>query len=207
MGTDHGAYGPGERVEQLPVMQGAVFGSVAHVTGLVVTYLVLVLDSDFEFGASSAAETGTVDELGWLFFSAHFARVERVVPFGGADPQRAHLITETSFQLPAVVLYAIPVVLLIGAGTLLVSEADLRESSPGAYATAGATLVVGYFPFAGAGILLFETRIGVGEATFIQSPELSSTLGLVGLAHPLCFGAVGGVLYALLSRAGAEGTE
>ena len=75
---------------------------------------------------------------------------------------------------------------------------ELWESSTKAHVLAGATVAVGYFPLAAIGVLLFETRVGVGDAAFTQSPELSSTLLLVGLAYPLCFGGLGGLLAARL---------
>lgn len=204
MGTQRGTYGPGEFVERLPVVQGAIFGSIAHVAGLVATYLVLTLDDEFEFGASGAPGVGTVDELGWLFFGSHFARVQRSGAFGSrGEGERVNLVAETAFQVPKPLLYLVPAALLIGAGAALVSETELWESSLKAYAATGATVVVGYFPLSALGLFAFETRIGVGESAFVQSPELSTTILFVGLAYPLCFGAVGGVISLLV--AGARG--
>ena len=199
MATDS-AYGPGELVERLPVTSGAVAGVVTHFAGLVATYVLLVADPEFEFGVSRAQGVGTVDEVGWLFFSAHFARIERRASFGdvgGAGTERLNLVAETATGLPDPVFYAVPVALLI-AGGVVVSMRELWESSTKAHALAGATVAVGYFPLAAIGVLLFETQVGVGDAAFTQSPELSSTLLLVGLAYPLCFGGLGGLLAARL---------
>jgi len=195
MATDS-AYGPGKLVERLPVTTGAVIGVVAHFGGLIATFLLLLADPKFEFGISRAEQVSTVDEVGWLFFSAHFARIERRASFsdvGGAGTERVNLLAETAAGFPDPVFYAVPIALLI-VGGFVVSMGELWESSTKAHVLAGATVAAGYFPLAAIGVVLFETQVGVGDAAFTQSPELSSTLLLVGLAYPLCFGGLGGLL-------------
>jgi hypothetical protein len=195
MSTDGGAYGPGELVERLPVTAGAVFGVVTHFAGLLVTFSLLVVDPEFEFGASRVVQAGAVDETGWLFFSAHFARLQRREPFGGpTGAEQFNVLSETTLAFPAVLFYAVPVVLLVAGGFALVSGRELWEPSARAHAAAGATVAVGYFPLAGAGTILFETEVGFEGQTLTQAPELSTTLLFVGLAYPLAFGAVGGLL-------------
>lgn len=195
MATDGGAYGPGELVERLPVTAGAVFGVVTHFAGLLVTFSLLVVDPEFEFGASRVVQVGAVDETGWLFFSAHFARLQRREPFAGpTGAEQFNVLSETTLAFPAVVFYVIPVVLLVAGGFALVSGRELWEPSARAHAAAGATIVVGYFPLAGVGTILFETEVGFEGQTLTQAPELSTTLLFVGLAYPLAFGAIGGLL-------------
>lgn len=203
MATDVGGYGPGELVQRLPVWAGAVSGVVTHVAGLLMTFLLLVVDPEFEFGASRIVRVGTVDETGWLFFGAHFARIEQTVPFGvgGAEggTERLDILAETTLWFPAVAVHAVPVVVLIAGGFVLVSGRELWESTLKAHALAGATVTAGYFPLAAVGVFVFETRLQMEDATvggteFVIAPELSSTLLLVGLVYPLLFGAVGGLL-------------
>jgi hypothetical protein len=195
MATDGGAYGPGELVERLPVTAGAVFGVVTHFAGLLVTFSLLVVDPEFEFGASRAVQVGAADETGWLFFGAHFARLQRREPFAGpTGAEQFNVLSETTLAFPAVVFHVVPVVLLILGGFALVSGRELWESSTKAHAAAGATVAAGYFPLAAVGIILFETEVGVEGQTLTLAPELSTTLLFVGLAYPLVFGAVGGLL-------------
>lgn len=195
-----GTYGPGKLVERLPVATGAVVGVAAHFAGLVATALLLVADPEFEFGTSRVVRVGTVDEIGWVFFSAHFARIERTVPFGsgGGGTERLNILAETALAFPAAIFYAVPVVLLV-AGGAVVAGRDLWESSLKAHAFAGGTVVAGYFPLAAMGVFLFETEFRVEDealanATFSQGPELATTVLLVGLVFPLLFGAIGGLL-------------
>jgi len=195
MATGSGTYGPGKLVQRLPVTEGAVVGIVTHLAGLVATFLLLVVDPEFEFGASRTVQVGTVDEVGWLFFGAHFARVERTQPFfGEGGTEKFRILAETAVGLPAAAFYAVPVVLLIAGGFLHVASRELWDTSARVHAMAGGTVVAGYFPLAALGVFLFETQVGVEESAFTLSPELSSTIILVGLVYPLLFGAVGGLL-------------
>lgn len=186
MGATHGRAGSQSLTDKLPVVEGAVAGAAAYVVGLILTFLLLTVDSDVELGTG---EPGTLDEVGWFFYSSHFANIE--VSIGG-ESSSDNIVSEASTQIPEPVFYLIPMLVLVAVGYFVVSTLDMWNPSVSDCAQAGATVVVGYLPLAIVGVFLFTTSQSGGPVE--AGPELLTSVLLVGLLFPLLFGAAGGVL-------------
>jgi hypothetical protein len=177
--------------DELPLVQGAVAGVAAYVLGLVVTFLLLTIDSEVDLDALGQGEASTLDVVGWFFYSAHFVDIESEVSFGGAtESTTTNIISEASTQFPSVVYHAVPIVLLIAVGFFIASTLDLWNPSASDVGAAGATVVVGYLPLALVGTFLFESSSGQAST----APTLLMSVLLLGVVFPLVLGAIGGVL-------------
>jgi hypothetical protein len=184
----HGGGQSWSMTDDLPLVRGAVAGAAAYVLGLVLTFLLLTIDSEVDVGEVGRGETSTLDVVGWFFYNAHFVDID--VKLQGFLGQSRNFISDTPLQLPEVVYHAVPIVLLITVGFLFVSALDLGNPSVTEVGIAGTTVAVGYLPLAVVGTFLFEASNGVAS---FAPPLLMSTL-LLGLAFPVCFGAIGGLL-------------
>jgi predicted membrane channel-forming protein YqfA (hemolysin III family) len=172
-----------------------VAGAVAYVVGLILTFLLLTIDGEYEFGDSPVLDAGTLDQVGWFFYSSHFANIEVSGSlFGQSETVTQNVVSESSLQLPDPVFYLVPIVILIAASYVVVASLDLWEPAPADCAQAGTTVVIGYLPLAVVGIFLFSASSGVSGADASVGPELATSVLLVGLLFPLLFGAVGGLL-------------
>lgn len=201
-------------LDGVPLLGGAVFGALAYVCGFVTTYLLVVADGGLE--ASAVIETSfgdvglfdlgfpqpepsTVEFSGWIFYNAHF--VETVFspdipttanPESGALGESRNLLSSASTQIPELLYYLVPVVLLAGCGYLLARRNtvhSLREA-----AKTGVTLLGGYFPLALLGTFLFTAskageRNGI-EVTTTGGPTLGTVL-VVAAVFPILFGTAG----------------
>jgi len=188
--------------EELPFLEGAATGTVAYVVGMITMLLLLTLDQDFEFAGSGfggfqLVEVGRLDQVGWFFYSAHFASIEEsVTALGETQSQTTNIVAEASTQFPAVVYHLVPMVVLVVAGFFMASVLDIYNPSIGDCAQAGATLFAGYLPLTVAGTFLFEVSVsGAGQGGITIGPELISSVLLVGLLFPVLFGAIGGIVF------------
>lgn len=189
MGATRRGAGSQSLTDKLPVVEGAVAGAAAYVVGLILIFLLLTIDSDVELGTG---EAGTLDEVGWFFYSSHFANIEFSL---AGESSSENLVSQASTQIPEPVFYLIPIVILIAVGYFVVSTLDIWNPSASDCAQAGATVVVGYLPLALVGVFLFTVSQGGGAAEVSTGPELLTAVLLVGLLFPLLFGSIGGVLY------------
>jgi len=195
MGTARRGAGSQSLTDKLPVLEGAVGGVAAYVVGLILTFLLVTIDQEYTFSSSEVGES-TLDQIGWFFYSSHFANIEFSTSFpGGAGSSADNFVSEASTQFPEVVYYLVPIVVLIGVGFFIVSTLDMWDPSPADCAQAGATVVVGYLPLALLGTFLFTASAGGAGGEVSIAPELLTSLLLVGLLFPLLFGAIGGVLF------------
>jgi len=195
MARNRGA-GSQRLTDKLPLLAGAVAGAAAYVTGMILTFLLLTIDGEYEFGSAEFAGGGRLDEVGWLFYSSHFANIEATgSALGAGESDTFNAVSEFQLQFPAVVYYLVPVVLLISASIFVVASLDLWDPSPADCAQAGTSIVVGYLPLALAGTFLYTASISGLGAEFSIGPEPLTSILLVGLLFPLLFGAVGGVLF------------
>lgn len=131
--------------------------------------------------------------IGWVFYRAHNAMIAGLgfsvtgVVFSGPA---ARSYAGTLIDSPAV--FVVPPILLTLAGY----AATRMSASPESYARRGASIVRGYLPLAVAGMLL---TISTEHLCLFVYPEPVSSVALVGLAYPLAFGALGGVVAARTS--------
>lgn len=174
----------------LPVARGGAAGIGAAVLGYLVTYLwqrdeAREMMRGFNvfiefFGAEPIPAWKTV---GWLFYNAHFVAVTHPALGGG----RASRNFIASGVAPAL-LYAVPVVILVGVAAAVAYTAGADTLTAGGLA--GSTITVGYLPLALLGVLFF--RVTRGDATITVDPVAG--ILLAGTVYPLVGGAAGGVL-------------
>jgi len=192
--------------DRLPLVEGALFGAIAFVAGVVVTYLLAQLDSNLsdridqltggsidvvEFDTSISA----LDAIIWAFFEAHLVNIESTVEGGGqAGSSTVDLLSEASF--PELLYTLVIAAVLVAAGFLVVQRAGAESGQDGA--TYGAMVVIGYLPLALVSTFLARvtestTVFGTTLSVTIE-PDLVMALVLAGLLFPLALGALGGYL-------------
>lgn len=174
----------------LPFAGGALAGAGAAVVGYLLTYLWQAnamreqmegVNFIIEFFGGEAIPAWKA--VGWLTFNAHF--VDYLRPAIGGGQVSENFIAAGDAPM---LLYLVPVVMLVGAGFLLAWTDGAMEPSRGA--AVGATTILGYLPFAVAGVFLFA--VNRGDAT-IQPDPVTGIL-LAGIIFPLVLGAIGGVV-------------
>ncbi len=174
-------------LQDVPLVQGSVVGFLTWVLGYLFTYLIAsseIRDSQLSrFLEFLGEDPATFEMVGWVFYNAHFVDVVfEGVPFFGAE---SFLGGEEGFTM---LLYAIPPLVLIGAGLAIGRYGGARDVSAGA--VAGLTVVPGYLLLSIAGVFLFEITLGDASG----APDLVAGIFLAGLVFPALFGALGGVL-------------
>lgn len=196
MGATRRGAGSQSLTDKLPAVEGAVAGAVTYVVGLILTFLLVTIDGEYEFGGAEFADVGTLDEVGWFFYSSHFANIESSISIAGQSQSTTNnFVSEASTQLPEPVFYLVPILTLTVVGYFVASTLDTWNPSPADCAQAGATVVVGYLPLALVGVFLFTVSVAEGGGEASVGPELLTAILLVGLLFPLLFGAIGGALY------------
>lgn len=189
----------GSIVDELPLKEGALFGAVAYVVGYALTYVLLTVDGEVE--PSELGSFLTVDlasgyqVVGWFFYGAHFVSTE-LTGSGNAGSATigGNVLSETTTQIPSVVYYAVPIVLLVAAGYALVTYLDLGDVSTEAAAKSGSALAVGYLPLAIVGTIVFSGSVSQGGQSISMGPDLVTGALLAGIVFPLVLGAAGGAL-------------
>ena len=177
-------------------------GALAALVGYAATYL-LRLDA-LEAAATAPAGRFTAREsgpaawqvAGWLWVGAHHValRAAKGTMVGGYELPVAPTATDPW----AWYLFAVPPVLLAGAGALAAGATD----APGRAARRGAGVATGYLLAAACSLYAFRWT---GEFQYdgmhrVVAPEPVPTLLVLGLAFPAAFGAVGGRLRHLAGR-------
>lgn len=179
-----------------PIARGAVTGIAVFLAGYLVTYVwqaprvreslsgVNVILQFF-----GGEQIPAWKAVGWLFFNAHFVRTQ-FPGFGGVQSQ--NFIASGDF--PAL-LYAVPIVLLLGTGFLLAWTDRPTEFQQGAMD--GALLAIGY---AGAAIVsVFVFGATRGDASI--GPDPVTGVLLAGVVYPLVLAAIGGGLAGVVTSA------
>lgn len=182
----------------LPIKQGAIFGAIAYVGGYILTYILATIDSEFEVNQTiEELGGGMMEAVGWVFYGAHRIEIEVTAEGGGeSQTETLRIFEEASPDLPEILYYLVPVVMLIVAGYLVVGQ--IRAYGGSEAIKAGATVAVGYLPLTVLGVFLFrlsEEQSGFGQTISVSiSPELVPAALIMGLIFPLVFGAIGGYL-------------
>jgi len=181
----------GGLADRIPLKKGAVFGAAAYVVGLILTFVLIQIDSDIDPSDIDSDFASSLDVTGWVFYNAHFVDTETSISGGGVSRSSSdRIISEAS--LPEVLYIIVPVVLLIAAAYLLLQGEYASEV--GDAALSGASVIVGYFPLAVIGTFLFEASESSGGATASVGPATGTGILLAGIIFPLVLGAVGGVI-------------
>lgn len=195
----------------LPVGRSALLGVAAYVLGYLPAYLVAAANRAAIGRVTLRPATEGVDPAplaevfgsvpptwtlgGWLLYNANRAAVS--LPAAGAQNGVVGL---TNVDLvaalggPALLLYLVPPVLLVGAGYLAMEWGDVGSATPWA---GGGSVAAGYLPPMLLGSVVFTAGVGRVAA----SPDGVTTV-FAGLAYPVVFGAVGGTLAARRRSAG-----
>lgn len=205
-------------LDSATLIQGALFGAVAYLAGYVITYVLVAVDDDLGrevvssdgFLRDGATELGfggldpTATEFaGWIFYNAHFVDIVQYSEATSADEsgelgveQSSNVLADAATQLPAVVYYVVPVLVVTAAGFVLARRVDPPQLSDSI--TAGATLALGYLPLAVLGRFLFEVSdtVTISNVRFSVSmaPDLQLAVVVAGLVVPILFGAIGAAL-------------
>lgn len=198
----------GGLTDRLPIARGAALGAAAYVVGYIITYLFVQVDDELEAGAETLSQAsaelpgidiGTIDVVGWAFYSAQFVDTEISVEAAGeSQAESGNLISEaSSLTIPEPIWYLVPVVCLVGAGFLTAKAMD-RHWDTGEAAKAGATVTAGYLPLAAVGAFIFtkstETSTFGQSVSISLGPDMVMAVVLIGIAYPLILGAAGGAL-------------
>ena len=181
----------------IPIAAGTVAGIVGWVVGYAITYVVALEALRAELRASGLEvllETATDWQLaGWLFFDAHGVTLDApTLALGGTLEGQGFL---AAIGGSFVALYGLPVVTLVLAGGVVTWRHRKTYRRPTDAGIAGATTVVGYLPCVVAGLVAFT--VDAGE--IVLRPDLLVGVVLAGLAYPIAFGALGGMLVAVAS--------
>lgn len=135
-----------------------------------------------DFSAHVSPDGGAGDplqslkRLGWVVYNAHHVRTRAWLALNFIELAADELL------VPAVVYYAIPPLVLTGGGWLAAGRAHTGAGR----VLAGAAVAAGYLPAATAG--------AVATSTPDVAPEFVPAVLLAGIAYPVAFGTVGGLL-------------
>jgi len=172
-----------------PLKLGVVFGGATFLVGYVVTYGLLVAD-----GALEGIED-SFQYAGWVFFDAQF--VEADVGESATVDSLSALARSDALSFPALTFTVLIGLVILAAGYVLTSSYMVPGTTADEGTVYGASIAVGYLPFAFLGALLFEVQLG-GDAS--GTPDIFGAVLLAGIVFPALLGAVGG--YLAVRRAG-----
>lgn len=178
--------GPTNSTEDLPFIQGAVYGAAAYIGGYL-AFILLILgieNSDVTESISSGSDFMIV---GWFYHNAQFVDIDS--PGQNYNLFDNEIGISSLLNLPTVLYRILPVILLLVAGYLLVSS--LRVTDPTTGAKFGATIAVGVLVMAAIGAFVFSISGAGGRSS---SPQLLTSILIIGTVYPAIFGGIGGYL-------------
>jgi hypothetical protein len=186
--------------------RGGLHGAGAWVLGYLVVFLLGMLDN-YEYPGGITPFRAN----GWVFYGTHTVPLEASGARQGVSATRTLEVFGSpspfdglALTVPGIVYHLVPVIVLAGAGYLLVGNAE--DAGTGVSGTAagvalGATLSAGYLllTVVGQSVFSFEytvRRAGLagGTYTLAAAPEFTSSVLLAGLAYPILFGSAGAVV-------------
>lgn len=182
-------------VDELPVVDGSIYGAASFVAGYFTTLLLVLFIED-----ESPAD-GLIESAGWIYYNAQFVAIEHrgfAGPETGGGFDSINYLTgqgmgqtEVAIQLPAVIYHAVPVLALVTGGFALARTLGVTDVVQGL--KVGASITFGVVLVALGGTYLFEVGNALG-------PDRIYGVLLAGLAYPLVCGAVGGILAVVTDR-------
>jgi|GEM_PF-1784117 len=170
-----------ERLRETNWLAAFVLGAGAFVVGLLLTAILVVGVGESPQGGLQ----GVVLLVGFAFYAANLVRIDigdgiLVDFFAG--------VSNTS--VPLEVYYAVPMVVLLAAGFLVVDRYATRSVDPIGTAMQVAGIAVGYLAVALLGTFVFVTpTVTGGSASLVVTDVL-----LFGLAFPLVFATLGAAI-------------
>lgn len=177
----------------LPIKRGAVVGAVAYVATFVLTYVLAQIETEGEL-AGGAGQYEGYEIAGWMMYNAHNVDISASSAGQSASQNFLELAYSAGSQtVPKLVFYAVPVVVLVVAGTRVARSAS---TDPTESAKAAATVGVGYVGLGIAGAFtVFSksvTQSGFGRSvTLTIEPKLGATV-LFFAAYAVIAGGIGG---------------
>lgn len=134
---------------------------------------------DFTTNVAGQAGGGAVEavqRLGWVVYNAHFVPTRMWLSVNVIE------LSAGSLALPPAVYYAVPPAVLVAGGW----AAAVRAPAGAWRVVAGAAVVAGYFPAAALGAV--ATTTPAGGPVFVEAALLA------GVAYPVAFGTIGGLI-------------
>lgn len=176
----------------------AIAGAIAVIAGTVATYALLWLQARGRIGdhvVFGYFENNPIDSTGLVFFNSHFvdhyANYHEGTPtmFG---PPSSNFVRDgwPADGVPLTDLHLlVPVVTLVCAGAILAWQRQSAMDAPLQSAKAGAHVVAGYCPLVVVGAVALRH-----DHAYTIGPYLGEAVLYAGVAYPLVFGGVGGLL-------------
>jgi hypothetical protein len=177
-------------VDRVPIGTSVGFGVVAYVVNFVVMGVFAFVETDNTDNILSA--------IGFILYGSHNVPIEASVSVGGVSRTQSFNVVQTlaatgQNTIPGIVYYVVPVLVLVAIGFVLGGmAAGNRGGSPADGFVAGAGTTISYLVLAILGTFLFTESAMGGAGT--SSPALVRSALFMGLAYPLVFGGLGGVL-------------
>ncbi|WP_049927252.1 hypothetical protein [Halopiger goleimassiliensis] len=182
----------------IPVGTGTVAGIAAWLVGYGGTYLLVggVLRAEFRaLGLETLVDAaGRPTLVGWLFFNAHGVEVHSEGLEVALAPGNGNFVAAGVGN--QVVLYLLVPLVLLVAGAVVVRRYRTRLPTRTDAALAGATVAVGYLLCTVVALVAFAASL---DGAVVRPDPLYGVV-LAGLASPIAFGAVGGLLAAGVTR-------
>lgn len=202
------------------VVRGLVAGVFTVVTGYLATFTLSNYADDIrsveQLLSSNGVPTGSAESflpepyeiIAWEFLENHQVSVSTKV--GSEVDTLAGLVNAdtgivadvTELLLPtSSEIQVLPPVLLLVAGYVIASRGvrtDVRDA-----AKAGAHVVLGYLPGIAAIVSVASYQLsvpGTDVALLSVSPDVPAAIGIAGIAYPVVFGSLGGVLAFLVEQ-------
>ena len=188
-------------VARLPFRAGAVVGALAYLSGYLLTYAITagrirseLARMDVNAALSLFGSSGVTpwQIAGWFYYGAHFVDVSVT----SSEMDLSTEVVELTAGDARVYLFVLPPVLLLTAGSIAARLA--HADRPTIAATAGLTVLPGYFALAFVGAFLTQVTVVIAAV----GPELTTAL-VAGFCYPLVFAPLGGVLAAVVQRSRA----
>jgi hypothetical protein len=195
-------------VAQRNIVRGGLHGAGAWVVGYCVVFLLSLADN-YDY------PSGFLDKLtapGWVFYGAQQVSITRTVTRRGRTQSSqldvfgpSTVFDGLTTTVPALLYRLVPVVVLLGAGYLVVKNADEPRLDATSTAALGTTLCAGYLVLTVVGRSLFQASasgaelarlptVGGGIKQITALPTLSGAVLKAGLVYPLVFGTVGALV-------------
>ncbi|MFC7156655.1 transporter [Halomarina halobia] len=182
----------------LPVVTGALAGVLAWLLGYAATYAASVgrveaALAEFNVGVSSLGgdPLPAWKAVGWLYYGGHFVDVRLLGLPGGS---RSFDLVAGSDSAAAPLLYLLPPLVLVLASALVLAANGVRDVRTALLTSVPVTLGYGAL----AALFAAQTRHAFGGGV-VGGVDPLAAVAVAGVAYPLAFGALGGLVGVQLS--------